>query len=413
MKRRCLIFLIIFCFTLNSNSKSAEYYYIVKPNDNASTLLYKANLKPIYHKLGTLEILQKTNQHRIADIDHLEVGDKLFFPEYLVLSAKNQGFIKVTRQNEIVFNDQTKSKLVKTRNMASDENQDQEHIDAQDFDKNKDAKIETSANNTSPINNKILEVPSTSNTELKLHSAVQNEVPKNTKIDPENTAAPVINKIAQSNLVFSLGSGYSRIDSSVNSTSANAVLLSKPLLSAHFKWEQNWSTLTQSFIRWSFESIPYQDSNHGSIDGEKQNVSLMGFGLNHELFAGILGSIELGGREEIFVTSYQTGSASLETRPITYCRLAFSKRLVSVKNLSLNGSLGGSYLSGASGSNYEAHAGQEYFGQLQLTQKLKNFSFFATGEYVSSSQKTSMTNQSRKDIKTELGFIFPLGEETP
>lgn len=361
---------------MNSNSKGAEYYYIVKPNENASSLLYQMNLKPIYHEWGTLKALQKVNARRIINLGHLKTGDKLFFPESLVLNAKNQGLIKLTDQNEIIFNDSLKLFASPTRDVASQ-----------------------SANQTDiPLVNpstEILPVPEDETEKFKLSSANQ----------ATNTS--------QSNLVFDFGTGYSRIDSSLQSANANAVLLSKPLFSAHFKWEQFWSDSTQSFIRWGLESIPYQDASRGSINGEKQNISLMGFGLNQRLFFGIFASIEAGEREEIFVTSYLSGSASLETRPINYYRLVFSKKLAAVNNLSLTGSLGVDYLSGTSGSNYKVHSGQDYFGQLQVTQKFKNFSFFGQGEYINSNQKTSLTTQTRKDIKTQLGFIFPLEEETP
>ncbi len=384
MYKRCLIFLIIFCFTLSSKAKAADYYYIVKPQDNVSTLLYRARLKPIYHKLGTLEILRKKNNRHIPDLDHLKVGDQLFFPEHLVLKSNAQGFIKVINQNEIVFKDHIEPNSLSKRTIA--------HKHRSQKNQTKDSIISTPS--TTPDEEKRIAPSPTPNAKSQVHEG----------------------KLAESQIIFSMGSGYSRMDSSAktgNANNANAVLLSKPTLSVDLKWEQNWSSSIQSFIRWSFASIPYQDTSRGLVSGEKQNTSLMGLGLTYQLFDEFFGSFELGSREEIFVTSYQPGSATAEARSLTYYRFTFSRKLIAVNNLSMTGAFGASYLSETSGSNYAVDVGEELFLQLHLTQKFKTFSLFAVGEYADSRQDTSFTMQTRRDLKTQLGFIIPLGEEIP
>ncbi|OYZ24217.1 MAG: hypothetical protein B7Y39_01985 [Bdellovibrio sp. 28-41-41] len=369
MLRKFLIYSLILSFTLDSHSMALNYYYMIKKNDNASTLLYRAKLRPIYAKSGTLFLLRKENAKHIPNIDLLFPGDRLFFPKTLALKAQHEGAVQITQRNEIIFNDRLKIKQKATNRTLANEPRDPNSPDTQS---------------------------------QKTAKEVQQKVKSLELINPETQA--------QSELEISLETGYSRLDSSLSS--ASAVLLSRPTLGANLKWQQNWSQSMSSFIRWNYNSISFQDTSSGTvIGGNKQTTSLMAVGLNHRLSQTLWGTLELGTREEIFAPSYVTGTATLETKPIPYARVLISKKLLEVNKLNLTGALGVSYLLGLSGTSYNVSPGAEYFTQLKVSHKFKRLSIFALGEYAETSQKTSLTNQTRKDFRTQFGLIIPLGKE--
>ena len=121
--------------------------------------------------------------------------------------------------------------------------------------------------------------------------------------------------------------------------------------------------------------------------------------------------MELGTREEIYAPSYLIGTATLETKPITYARILFLKEILEVNKLKLSGALGVSYLLGLSSSYYNVNPGAEYLAQLRITHTLKSLSIFSVVEYSQTDQKTSLTNQTRKNIGLQMGIVIPLGKD--
>jgi hypothetical protein len=216
----------------------------------------------------------------------------------------------------------------------------------------------------------------------------------------------------QSEVILSLGTGYSRIDSTMNSS--NAVLLSRPSKTVALKWEHHWTEIWQSHLRWSASSISYNDTAQGqALMGGSQTLTQAAFGIRARLAPGLWSTLELGMREDIFAPSYSSGTANLETRAIPTMRLLLSKDLVEVQSLKLIGTLGVGYLSGVSSGDYDVKPGHEFMGQIQVVQKLKSFSIFTSGDYGQTLQDTSITKQKRTDIGLQLGISFPLGETTP
>lgn len=217
---------------------------------------------------------------------------------------------------------------------------------------------------------------------------------------------------AQSDVILSLGTGYSRIDSTMNSS--NAVLLSRPSKTVGVRWEHHWTQIWHSHLRWSASTISFNDTAQAqTLMGSSQTLTQTAFGVRARMAPGLWGTLELGMREDIFAPSYSPGTANLETRAIPTMRLLLSKDLVEVQSLKLIGVLGVGYLSGVSSGDYDVKPGHEFVGQIQVVQKLKNFSIFTSGDYGQTLQDTSITKQKRTDISLQLGISFPFGETTP
>lgn len=364
MIRRCLILLTALCSALPVQAGDRNYYYIVKKDDSATGVLYRAHLNPIYGKIGTFNHLQKLNEKHITDINKIIPGQKLLFSERLALKAKEQGSVELTSDHEIVLLN------VPTfpRGLAGESNA----ID-----------VVTASPAAAPA-----------------------PVQEKTESLPEKVGDPR----AQSAISISLETGFSRFDSSQNSGSA--ILLSKPTQGLDLQWGQFWSDQWQSYLGWGVNSISFADTSQGTVlGGEKQTISSLGLGVVHQLSPNLSANFELGVREEIFASSYSAGSATLETKPITYFRTSFSLNLLDVRRLRLSGFLGAGYLMGLHNSNYDIKSGYEYFGGLRITHQLKSFSIFASGEYGETLQDTSVSTQSRKAIRTQIGLSIPLGAE--
>jgi hypothetical protein len=235
-------------------------------------------------------------------------------------------------------------------------------------------------------------------------------------VAPMAPAAPTVlttpTTSAQSDVILSLGTGYSRIDSTMNSS--NAVLLSRPSKTVGARWEQHWTQIWHSHLRWSASTISFNETAQAqALTGGSQTLTQTAFGVRARMAPGLWSTLELGMREDIFAPSYSPGTANLETRAIPTMRLLLSKDLVEVQSLKLIGVLGVGYLSGVSAGDYDVKPGHEFVGQIQVVQKLKNFSIFTSGDYGQTRQDTSITKQKRTDIGLQLGISFPLGETTP
>ncbi len=367
MTRRATLSLIIFTFSLNSYSADHSYYYVIKQNEVVSNVLYRAQLFPIYGKEGTLLILQKANSNHIEDLNKVKPGQKIYFPFEVVQLAKSAGILQIRYENELVFLADVEP--LKTQKNISE------------------VSIKRSMAQE-------LVVPSE-----PLQSVASME--KKEEISPE-----------QSRFVFSLGSGYSRVDSSISTTGATAVLLSRPLISGEVRWEHIWSEKYESLINLSFTSIPFQDANQGQVFDGHPSLSSTSIGLVRRFDSSYL-SFETGVGEEIIVNSYQLGTASVELKPLTFLKPAYYKDLLQVRDLKLTAGLGFGYYLASSFGAYQVDPSFKYLGSIQVAQKFKNFSFFALGEYLDFSQKTSITTQRRREVKANFGFIIPLGGSKP
>jgi hypothetical protein len=303
--------------------------------------------------MGTLDLIQNANKKNIADLNIIIPGEKVYFPKNLALAAKALGTDELTAQDEIVFIDQMTLRIPAN---------------------------ESAAVEAPPAAGPILTV-----------------------------SQPVINN-EMSQISVSLESDYSSINS--NQNTGSATLLSKASRGFNLKWSQNWSENWQSFIGWGSNSVTFATPNQGTLlGGEKQTASRFGLGIIHKLSPSLKAAFETGTREEIFALSYSAGTATLETKPVNFFKLSFSKDFVEVRRLRLSGFFGGTYLLGLSGSSYDIKPGIEYYGGVRITHQLKSISIFASGEYSVTLQDTSLTTQSRKDIRTQIGVSIPLGAD--
>jgi len=377
--RRAIVFFIILSFSLNSFSADSRYYYVIKQNEVVSNILYRAQIVPIYGKDGKLYLLQKLNSDQIADLNKVKPGQKIYFPFEIVEPAKNAGYIEVRNENQIVFLN-TNSPIVVPK-------------------KNSEDSAKRNVAQDSATNSAIAQE--------KMQIAVGEASQHRTVVDKKEDHFP-----EQSRLVVSLGSGYSRVDSLINSTGANAVLLSRPLISGEIRWEHIWSEKYESLINLSFTSIPYQDASQGQVFEAHPSLSATSIGIVRRFDSGGL-SFEAGVTEEIIVNSYQMGTATVELKPLTFLKPAYYKDLVQVRNLKLTAGLGFGYYLASSFGSYQVDPSIKYLGSVQIAQKFKNFSFFALGEYLDFTQKTSVTTQRRREVKANFGFIIPLGESKP
>lgn len=359
--KKCFAILLIF-LALQSRADDEVYYYLVRSSDNVTTLLYLMDLRPIYKGAGTLAVMKRINKAKILDLNHVKAGDRLIFPRDYALQAQEKGLVRIKEDNQIILNADLEL-------------------------------MHDSLSQRTPSRDK-----------MKIPNSKANQFPTN-KILEKGSEIP-----AQSEIEVAIETGYSRIDSKINSS--NATFLSEPSIGAHVKWQQNWTDKYQSYISWGFKNNRFQDSANGSLLGGSQvSTSRLAIGLIQNFSESMQGHLEIGSRQEIFAPSYSAATATLEAKPVSYSRFLFSKNLVEIKKLSLRGAIGASYLAGASGSSYDVKTGFEYLAQLEVSQKLKRNLLFAKIELSQASQKTSQTNQIRRDVQSFVGFTFPISEE--
>jgi phage tail protein X len=453
-------------------------YYVVRPGDTISGILYRANLGPLYAHGGMIDQIINANQGIIANIDALKIGQKIYFPAELVAEASRTGLLINLPNSEIAFaysqpdsnptNSIARSVSEATPNFHSGPclifrepaataplapsvpAAPQVPQVAQVATPSVSAAAPTSAPATDSISALAPErVPATATATVVAVAppvtAPAPVVPLAVALEPtpvptplfnaapimapapapiaSSSAAPVTAPQAtpepkrpsgpeeQSRFSISIGSGYARIDSHMNETNTNAVFLSRPMALVRAKWEQLWSSEVTTYLNWGFASEPYQDASRGVLYKEQQRVSDFGIGTVFPVLNWFLGSVETGVREEVFATSYEQGSATLESRPITFLKVSLTKEIAHQRGLRLVGTLGGSYLMGATATGYDVLPGSEFFIRGRLSHKLKGFTMFADGEYSEISQSTSISNQRHREVRSNFGLIFPLYTE--
>jgi hypothetical protein len=356
-------------------------YYIVKSGDILSKVLHDAGIggKTIYATEGALVKVKSANSEIVPNIDKIYPGQKIFIPKKVVSMSREPKTINGLCEEVQPSLRADSKKIDKKRKLAQEE-------PLEKFDKsNQFENAALASEKIIPQKKYILEKP-----------------------DPNL----VIAEEAQSRLVFSLGSGYSRIDSRSYSNGASAVLLSKPMLVGKFRWEQVWTEEFESFLNLDFTTVSYKDSEAGQVVNGLQTTSLMSLGLTRIFPNQSRISLDLGMREETFATSYSTGVATLEPKPVSFVRGLFEQDLLEKRHLKLSGGLGGSYVLGYNAGSYKIEGGREILAQLKVTQTFKNQSIYGIGEFVDASQNTSSTSQSRREVKFKMGLIIPLGGES-
>lgn len=380
MGRYCIISIITSIFTFNSVAWGGQYYYVVQQNDRASEILHKAQLNPIYTKQGSLNSLRETNPN-IDDIDHIFPGQKLFFSSDFGDQAKLSGAIDILETGEIVFNQDGIGK--------SDLQQPQP-------DRQIASQSETQTETLMPV------------ITPKVSSSDQvDSIPEKQSTEIQNVD---FSHQPQSEFKFTLGMGYSRIDSTQNSTAAN--FISKAIPSASAQWQQNWSPSWQTHACWQTAITEFEETSRGTFEGShKVSTSSFGFGATYIFDSNLHLKSEFGMTEQIFATSASLGTAKLQTRPIPYLGVSLGKKLLEVRRLSLAAEFGGKYLMNSSGEDFDVHSGSELSAKISVEHKLKSMTIFVSGQFSKVNQNTSQSNQVTTDLKSQFGISIPLGGE--
>lgn len=396
--KKCFILVTLISLCFSPNILGSEYYYIMKPGESLSRLLYKNDIKPIYHKWGSLRALEEYNIKTIFNSDYVLAGQKVFFPTVIVRFLKKNNAILISKNNEIFFKNKTDTNLRLPAHQNSEvQNPLQENPLLVEITKSDD-----SSENSNSVDEKNISTENSKKVVINLNetksSQVENFKPKPVIAETEKE---------QSNLSIAIGSGYSRIDSIMNS--GKAVLLSKPTSNIKLDWEQLWSKDFHTSISWGYESIPFQSANVGSIYNNRQNLTHFELGLSSLFFNKLWFGLYFGQKENVFITSNIQSTATLESIANGYTRLSLNSELIRRKKLSFFVGLDVSSLAANSMESYDVKSGTSISGQLTIKQQFRKFSFFMTGEYQTTNQNTSITSQSGRDIKSYLGISMPLG----
>lgn len=346
-------------------SDTVSYYYRVKKNDYVIKILRQLVLRPIYGEKGSLSKVHLLNSQHISDINKIYVGQKIYFSQDLAFRARDRGYAEITVDNEILIVEPDEQRP--DRSMAQAPNDDVPSDNTPDSGKAEEAKVGLDSSG-----------------DWQTESQVQ----------------------------VALQTGYLRIDSTMTSTGAKAILLSRPILGVGLEWEHSWSRAWSSFVSGQYQSFTFEEADRGTVYDRKPSALSFGLGLRYMARPTLWTQFEVGMRDQIFSTSYASGTANLETKSLPYLKILLLKDMAQTERLKFSAGIGGSYLFGSSyGSSYDVDPGREYFVKLLLEQKLKSHIFFYELNYVDSAQDTSVAEQTRQDILTYIGIRLPLSKE--
>lgn len=361
-----IFFQVVFC--LDSFALSGEHFYVIKKNEYATQILYRAGLKPLYKKRGTLSELIDFNKSNFKNIDKLVPGQKIYFSGEQVDFARSQGLIQTSLNREIIFTElaygiEAQKKLEKQqRQIASDST----GIQTKDV-----------AENT------------------------VNQTPQQNALDAQS----------KSNIEVHVGLGYSSIDGKDKTNKTTAQFLGKINTQIQLNWAQNWSSDTQSSIYFGYK-FDHFESQYLSTNIYNSNIETNRFGLSvidkSELFQKPLYyiyNVEYGTR--IFYrgisNSVQTG-LELNTVPIAAYGLGFKKPLFQNSRYDFGTQFLAHYLSGTNYQNYNVNNGFDYKAGLYFKEKLNDKEFICAIDYQSRQQDTSLLNFKETNIDSSCQF---------
>ncbi|RYZ63448.1 MAG: hypothetical protein EOP09_17665, partial [Proteobacteria bacterium] len=92
---------MVFSLSFSALAADYRYFYVLRRDELVSNVLYRAGLKPIYRKDGTLLQISKING-QIKDIDEVQPGTKIFFSDELAERSLGLGLIRINKNNEII-----------------------------------------------------------------------------------------------------------------------------------------------------------------------------------------------------------------------------------------------------------------------------------------------------------------------
>ena len=344
---------VVFSAPLQAKSIAKSYYYVVRPNDIFSFVLSRSGYKPLYgESTGYLYDIAKLNKMKPSELDLILEGQRIYLPRISVVSYGLQnGLVRIVKQKDRLFEVEFKYNDQKNKRNISSIGP-QVEIQDKEFEQSSD-------------------------------------------------------------LELSLGTGYSRVDSKFVSNTSNAALLSEPHELVAIAWvfhlDQNFSIGFDV----NKNKFKFTDSNRNVIYQEQQYLTSFGSEIYYNFNHKFRTSLRLGMDDILFAPSFQSGTATLETRSLYSYKLGADYQFYAQKKINLIlGTHFKSYLADESSNQYSLKAGNELAFQLTVKQNFKHYSVFVKSEYSQKSLKTNINSQVEKNITSAVGISIPLGKDS-
>jgi hypothetical protein len=389
-----------------------NHFYVVKERDSIIKILRSFGIRPAWGKSGAIVRILSDNsflQTRNNNPDLVYPNERIQFDASfndVLLNRKDLGFADINESGEINFIC-SKESLEKWAALRKELEPSLDPFDRRYPSLALDCKLqlrsEVNTLATCPV-----VLPKRQIAGEPVPTSPQTAQPETPVISPQAPEAKPKEKVIDSHMDFSLGSGYSQLNSSYNSSQSSANVLSQSMQEATFRWEQHWTELSHTFIQWNYMNMPFVSANQGTIYNGSQYASNFSVGGNYKLSSNWQSELAVGMRGYIFAPSYSSGTASLELKSLPYTQVQFVRDLAQVRSLSIKAGIGASYIAPSTVFNYNINSGYSYFGLLRVEQKLEHFRLFTEGQYESFNQSTSLTNETYQEIWTRLGISWDL-----
>lgn len=351
------IFLILIFFSASVFAQNSlidkRYFYIVKEQDTASEILYRASIKPLYleNGQGTVNELKKDNSN---NLEKIYPGQKIYFSQKTLEKGLKNGLVKISEKNEVIF---------------------------------------ISAPESSMINAPAATLPETNSTAVPETKPVAAQA-------SENLSQP-------SYLMLSFGTGYSRIDSTYSANHSNASLLSDRALLLSASLLQTWTPEWATYLKLFTTKTTYRNPQQGRIEGNRKFLTEINFGVKTRLDQSNHINYGLGVKEVVFVPSYVSNMATLDNKPLVFLELGYSHEFVKKGVLTLGGAAGFKYYLPDSGQVYSVDHGQDYSIAGFVMQDKTTYDLVAELQYIQRNFKTSLTSQKESFVAASLSVVIP------
>jgi len=394
MVRRLLIIIFQIVFCQNSFALTGEYYYTIKKNEYASKVLYRAGLKPLYKKQGTLYELIQSNKSNIKNIDFIEQGQKLYFSAKQVEYAQNLGLVKISSNNEITFTElayqiEREKKLEKIAQSKT----------ANNFVTNENA--ETTINRTVASENVIRsDKPEDADRDTVVENKINN--PQETKGLVEsktdrNKVAESESETVQSGFELAAGAGYSSLNGKDRNDNTTAQILSKLNYNLTVSWNQHWSETTTTRF--------YVDYKSHSFDSQYLNTKIYDYKIEtHRLGFAFIDlykiwdipfkyNLNIDYGTNVFYRGINgvTGSGlEINAVPMSAVAFGFEKSIFNKNRFDIGFNVSAQYYSSGTYQNYNVRSGYGYGVGLYLNEKRVNNEFGCGLNYSQRKQDSSL-----------------------
>lgn len=398
VKRLRTPFAMMLMISLASRADDAQYFYVIKKNDIISSILERAAFLPIYGKKGSLILVKQLNAANIANLDKIRPGQKIYLPSQQVCHSRDRGMIFISKNNRVSFSPNLEtlaSKISHRKNLA------------------KQLSFESQRNS---INRSPAQVLTKASADLSssVLSHGKNEVPQSELPLIEKTIqggknAGEDDSITRGEFLVSVSGGFERIDATLSSNGATALLLSDLIQRMRLQYSQVWNDSFSTFTRFETSKLTFKQPLEGSLLLANSTKSKIGLGLMKDLSASSSLRAEIGSQEDIYVNTYSTASATLQVFPALYLESIYSFVLVNKKRLQLKANLGFNVTARSNFGSLNSNGFTRYLSQIQITQDFRDYILFTEMEYSNGSAKTNVSKQLEQELFVTFGLKWPLG----